>query len=240
MNTVSPNNISRAGIFVGFDNGADISGNQIAHMNTSAAPAFGIALGFTTGTGVNTYTTFTGNEVTGATVTNNVIDDILRTGDGSSFGICLATVTSAGAAVNTIANNSITRVNTTAATPSDSPYGILAGGGTVGSTRIYHNSISLSGVASASSNTFGIAVAGTNPVVDIRNNIIVNKSTTTSAKGYALAFASTTFTNLTSNNNDFFVTADANHFDIITGGLAGTTGVTLASWASTSSKILRL
>ncbi|MGK4568317.1 beta strand repeat-containing protein [Flavobacterium sp. 3HN19-14] len=239
LNASAPNNLLRTGIFIGFDNGADVSGNNIAHLNATGTAATGIGLGFPlpSATTVNTYTTFTGNEVTGATVSNNIIDDILRTGDGSSFGICLATVTTSGAAVNTIANNSITRVSTTAATPSDSPYGILAGGGTVGSTRIYHNSISLSGVGSNSANTFGIAVAGTtDPTVDIRNNIVVNKLTSTTGKGYALAFGYSTFANLTSNNNDFFVTADLNHFDILTGGLTGATGVARSSWATTSSK----
>ena len=62
--------------------------------------------------------------------------------------------------------------------------------------------------------------------MDVRANIFYNTQTSTStAKVYAIGIGSTTFTNLTSNFNDFFV-AGANAFVGQTGGLAqaGPTG----------------
>ncbi|HZV69059.1 MAG TPA: hypothetical protein VFG10_05920 [Saprospiraceae bacterium] len=233
INSAAPNNVQIGGIFIGFDNGAVISGNKIANINPSAVGAFAIALGIVP---ANTYTSFTGNEVTGVTVSKNAIDNILRSGDGSSYGIVVSAVTSVGALANSISNNMISGVNTTAATPSDSPYGIEIGGGATSSTFIYYNTISMTGVGSNSANCFGIAIGGSNPTVDIRNNIIVNKQTSTTGKMYALAFAYSTFTNLTSDNNDFFVTADANHFDIGTGSFATPAGATRASWNTSTGK----
>ncbi len=233
INTAAPNNVQIGGIFIGFDNGATISGNKIANINPSGAGAFAIALGIVP---ANTYTSLTGNEVTGANVSKNTIDNILRTGDGSSYGIVIAAVTSVGAASNSISNNMISNVNTTAATPSDSPFGIEIGGGATSSTFVYYNTIVMTGVGSNSANCFGIAIGGSNPTIDIRNNIMVNKQTSTTGKMYALVFAYSTFTNLTSNNNDFFVTADANHFDVGTVSFSSPTGATLASWKTSSGK----
>ncbi len=228
VNTASPNNVQIGGILVGFESGIIISGNNIANINSSGSSVYGIALGFVPN---NDYAVLTGNEVAGAEVSKNVIDNILRTTDRSAVGISLAQCTSVAPATNSITNNMISGVRTTGATPSDSPFGIEVGGGT-GATNVYFNTILMSGVGSSSSNGFGIAVGGSNPVVDIRNNIIVNKMTSTSGKMYALAFAYNTFSNLTSNNNAFFVTADATHFHIGTGGFTTPTGLTRAAWNS--------
>ena len=229
INSASPNNVQIGGIRVGFESGIVISGNNIANMN-GGVTTYGIALGLVPS---NTYTTLTGNEVEGAVVTKNVIDNIVRNGDGTAIGIALAQCTSASPATNLIANNMISNVRTTTATPSDSPFGIEIGGGT-GATNVYYNTVYMSGAASSSSHTFALAVGGSNPVIDIRNNIFVNKQTSTSGKMYGMVFAYSTFTNLTSNNNNFFVTADANHFDIGTSGFAAPAGVSRASWNSSN------
>src|SRR6185312_5769731 len=76
------------------------------------------------------------------------------------------------------------------------------------------------------------------PIVDVRANIFYNTQTSTSsAKMYAIGTGSTTFTNMTSNFNDFFVTGTA-EFVGQTGGL-GTTGIdraTLALWQTATGK----
>jgi trimeric autotransporter adhesin len=201
MNAVSPNNIGLGGIRVGFESGIEISQNIIANTDAGST-SFGITLGTVPS---NTFTTFTGNEVTGAKVNRNSIDNIVRTGDGTAIGIGVAAVTSTAAAANTISNNGITRVRSTAATPSDFAVGILLGGGTTGGTNVYYNSVSMSGACSNSSPCFAIVVGGVNPVVDLRNNIFSNTATSTSGKIYSIGFAySAPYTNLTSNNNDFY------------------------------------
>jgi len=202
INTASPDNVQIGGVFVGFESNITVSGNNIANMSTSSvSPAFGISMGLRPS---NTFTAFTGNEVTGAAVTKNTINSIVRTGDGSSCGITLSAVTSVGAAANTISNNMVAGVRTTGATPQDFPVGILIGGGAQGSTSVYHNSVYLTGVGSSSAPGYAIAVGGSNPVVDLRNNIFINKMTSTSGKMYAIGFTYSTFTNLTSNNNNFY------------------------------------
>ncbi len=234
VNTVSPNNVQVGGIWVGFESGVTISGNNIGHINTSTiTPAFGITLGLRPS---NTFTAFAGNEVTGATVSKNVLNDILRTGDGTSLGIAVSAVTTTASPANTISNNMIAGVRSTAATPSDFVAGILVGGGAQGSTKIYYNSISLTGLGSNTSPGFAIAIGGTDPVVDVRNNIFVNKMTSTSGKMYAIGLGYSTYVNLTSDNNDFYTTAAPL---AVIGGLSNTpTGdqATLAAWQGTTAK----
>jgi len=234
INTVSPNNVQIGGILVGYESGIQIRGNNIAEINTSTVtPAFGITLGLRPS---NTYTSLTGNEVTGATVSNNIINGILRTGDGTAMGIAVSAVTSASSPANTIANNMVAGVRSTAATPSDFPVGILIGGGAQGSTKIYYNTVSLTGVGSSSSPGFALAIGGSDPVVDIRNNILVNKMTSGSGKMYAIGLGYSTYTNLTSNNNDFYTSASP---IAVVGGFGFTPAgdqTTLATWTATTGK----
>ncbi|MEP6793992.1 MAG: hypothetical protein ABJB16_06680, partial [Saprospiraceae bacterium] len=233
MNTVSPNNIQIGGIRIGFESGIVISGNNIGGLSGSST-SVGIGLGLYPS---NTYTSFTGNEVTGATVSKNIINDIVRNGDGTSIGISISAVTTAASVANTLSNNMISGVRTTSATPSDFPAGILVGGGAQGSTNVYYNTIALTGLGSSSSPGFGIAIGGTNPVVDVRNNIFVNKMTSTSGKMYAIGLGySTPYTNLTSNNNDFFTTASPL---AVIGGFGNTPAgdqANLAAWQTTTGK----
>ncbi|MBL7938887.1 MAG: T9SS type A sorting domain-containing protein [Flavobacteriales bacterium] len=232
INAVSPNNVQLGGVRVGFEGGLDISCNNIANMS-GGATTYGIQMGLTFS---NSYLTFTGNEVTGATVTKNKIHNVVRAGDGTAFGISLASVSSAGAATNLIANNFISDVRTTSGTPSDSPFGIVLGGGTTGGTNVYYNTIAMTGVGATSSPTFGIAVGGSNPVVDIRNNIFSNLTTTSGNKvAIALAYGAP-YTNLTCDYNDFWTAAGAGG---AMGSVAGWNAAPLANfatWQSTTGK----
>jgi uncharacterized repeat protein (TIGR02543 family) len=232
INTASPNNVAIGGILVNFESGILIGANNIAHISSATTPAFGITLGTRPS---NSFTTFTGSEVTGAIVSQNLVDDIFRNGDGTSFGIGVATVTSASAAANTIANNMISRVRTSA-TPSDFAAGILLGGGTTGSTLVYFNSISMTGAGATTAPTFGIVVGGSNPVVDLRDNIFYNTQTTSTGKTYAIGLTySSPYSNLTSDYNDFVSTGATASFAVI-GGLTGTDRVSLAAWRAETGK----
>ncbi|MES2849647.1 MAG: BNR-repeat neuraminidase N-terminal domain-containing protein, partial [Bacteroidota bacterium] len=238
INTVAPNNVQKGAILVGFDNGTVISGNKIAGM--TAADCYGISLG----TSSITATTLTGNEVTNATISNNIINNLLTTTTSSSVGII---VMSAATGTNTISNNMISGLNSLG-TGGDITAGIFIGGG-AGTTNIYYNTVSLTGDRGSTATTlypsYALAIGGSNPIVNVRNNILYNtqtsNSTSTNFRSYAIAAGYTTFTNLTSNNNDLFVSG-ANSVLGLRGSLvpaSGGTGVaTLAAWQTNPGKDL--
>ena len=232
INTSSPDNVQISGVWVGFENSITISGNEIAHLLGSSTTA-GISLGLMPS---NTYSAFTGNEVTGALVTKNKLDDIVRDGDGTALGISVSAVTSASSAANVIANNMISRVRTTVAFSTNFPAGILIGGGMQGSTGVYYNTVSLTGSGTTASPGFGIAIGGTNPVVDLRNNIFVNKLTSNSGTMYAIGLAYNTYSNLTSDHNNYFTPAEPL---ALIGGLGNSPSgdkATLTAWQSATGK----
>ena len=124
-------------------------------------------------------------------------------------------------------------------TPSDFSAGILAGGGTGSTTEIYFNSVVLSGARGAASTpSYGLAIGSGDPTVNVRNNIFFNNQTSSSTgKMYAIGTGSTTFANMTSNYNDFFV-AGISGFTGQTGGLgtSGTDRLDLAAWQAATGK----
>ncbi|MEO6254118.1 MAG: hypothetical protein ABIO79_12470, partial [Ferruginibacter sp.] len=222
VNTVAPNNTARGGILVGFENGISISGNKISEIALASSPdVFGIALG---GIAITT-TGFTGNEVINATVTKNIIGSVRNTGNSfSACGIFLATALSG---TNTISNNMISGVSGNP-TPGDLSVGILVGGGNGSVTRLYNNTVTMTNVnplASSTSPSYALAVGGTtpNPVVDIRNNILVNYQNNGSGNNYAIGYGYTPHTNVTSDHNDYYVAAGATFFIGATGSLSAPT-----------------
>lgn len=75
------------------------------------------------------------------------------------------------------------------------------------------------GSSIAPDKTFAIAIGGNNPLVDVRNNICVNTQGNGTGSHFALAYGYSTFTNLTSSNNDLYV-AGAQHYVGATGSLS--------------------
>lgn len=234
MNAASPNNVTTGGVLMNFDNGALIMQNQIAilkHDGTTGTTttAFGIALGVVPN---NTVTTFTGNDVTGAIVSRNRINGVVQLNSTgySSFGIVINSVTSG---TTRLANNMVSGV-ISPSTASDFSAGIVAGGGTGSTTQIYHNSVAMTGLrgSGATFPSYALAINSGNPTIDVKNNIFYNTQTSGSTgKSYAIANASSAFTNMTSSFNDLFVTG-ASAFVGQTGGLgtAGTDRATLTDW----------
>ncbi len=225
INTTSPDNVAKGAILVKFEDGVQISYNTISGINftTNFSPSvFGIALGVTPS---NTYTSFTGSDVTNAMVVGNVIGSVVQAGTGSAFGIVVNSVTSG---TTLVANNMVSGVSANT-TPSDFTCGILAGGGTGSTTQVYFNSVSMTGSrGAATSPSYALAINAGNPIVDVRDNILLNAQTSTnSGKNYAMANGSTTFSNMTSNNNDLFV-AGSSSFVGQTGGI-GTSGADRAA-----------
>jgi hypothetical protein len=202
MTTGFPNGIGYGGIFVGYENNITISANSIGGIasSSSSLDAYAINLGLI---GFNA-TTLTGAEVTNATVTRNVITQVQSNAAAaaSAAGIVVA---SAATGTNIIANNMISGV-ISSSTGSDLTAGILVGGGT-GSTQIYYNTVYLTGGrGSASQNSYALAIGGSNPIVDNRNNILVNTQTAVGGgASYALGLSyNASYSNLTSNNNDMY------------------------------------
>ncbi|MFC4511275.1 beta strand repeat-containing protein, partial [Flavobacterium buctense] len=224
----------KTGITLGFENNVEVSGNRLLNLS-SATDNWGISLGITTSSGFST--TITGNEVTNAIVTKNTIGALAQTSSNSGAGIVQAVLSTAGV-TNLIANNIIYDVNVYCTSP-DIGAGILIGGGT-GTTNVYHNSVSLTGTRNTSTTfpTYAIAIGGTNPVVDVRNNILINTQTTTNTgKSYAIGLAYSSYANLVSNNNLLF-TNGTSAFFAQTGGLgtSGTDRTSLSSWTTTTGK----
>ena len=236
MTTASPNGIGKGGILVGFENGIQITENAISDISNgvSSFDAFGISLGFSAD--LIAPTGFTGNEVTNATVSRNTIGSVAHTATYSATGIAIA---SAASGTTLVVNNVITGV-TANSTAGNLAAGIFAGGGAGSTTQIFFNSISMTGDRGSGTSlpSYALAIGGSNPTVDARDNILFNSQTTSgTGKSYAVGLAYSTFTNLTSDNNDLFVSG-ANTFIGQTGGLGtiGTDHPTLASFAGATSK----
>ena len=240
INTVSPNNVSKGGIVVGFENNITISRNNVSEIaQTSSPDVFGIAVGMT----AIGSTSSTGNEVTNAIITNNIIGSVLNSGTFSAAGITVASATSG---TTLVANNMISGVAGNG-TSGDFSAGIIIGGGAGSTTNVYYNTVSMQGTipgATAASQTSAcLAVTNsTAPTLDLRNNIFTN--TQTGNTGATLRFAAialgySTFATLTSNNNNLWVTgAGPGTYTVgITGTVvAGTNSVTLANWQTTTGK----
>jgi uncharacterized repeat protein (TIGR02543 family) len=208
INTASPNNVRRAGVYVGFENNIQITQNTIDGIQsaTSIEDVFGIS----TGTNAISTSSFAGNEVTNATISRNFIGTVKQTATYSACGIF---ITSAATGTNVISNNIISGVFADG-TSGDFSSGILIGGGT-GTTQIYFNSISMSTPAGAptdgSDKSYCIAIGGSNPIVDMRDNILSNTQSVGTTVNYDIGYGYSTFTNLTSDYNDFFNTVNATH-----------------------------
>lgn len=207
--------LSKAGIYVGFENGITITQNTVRNILQGSNTVYGISLGTLTG---NTSTP-SGAEVTNATITRNIVDSVVTTAGWSAFGMMITPTTSG---TTNITNNMVSRV-LGGATPNDFVAGVYLGGG--GATNFLYNTIALTGSHNTSRQNFGVAVGGTDPVVDIRNNIVVNNTTGGTVNSYAIGFNSATFTNMVCDYNNY-VNAGANAQLAVTGGLFGNTNQT--------------
>ena len=231
INTAAPDNVQFNGIWVGFDDGTTISGNNISNLTTTndlSAIAVGISP-----VSIST-TSSTGNEVTNALISNNVIGSVIST-SATGYSAAGIIVASAASGTTRILNNVISGV-TAPSTSGDLAAGIYALGGAA-ATQIHFNSVSMSGTrGSASYSSYALAIGGTTPVLDIKNNALFNSQTSTGAgQSYAigLAYTSTTgsYLNLTSMKNDLD-TSGTSALLAKVGSLSQGTGTTLATLAA--------
>ncbi|GAA4466461.1 hypothetical protein GCM10023093_20650 [Nemorincola caseinilytica] len=229
MTTPSPNGIGRYGILTGYENNITVSGNSIGKvLYTGTGDVSAISMGITFASLGNSVTT--GNEVTNATITYNTIDSFIADNAWSDAGIAVA---GAASGTTTIANNMISRV-LGHGTGGDITAGIFVGGVAGSVVNVYYNTVSLSGtLTGATYPSFAICITGSDPAVNIRDNIFVNTSSNGSSfSPYAIGIAGSAFTNLASNNNNFFSSGSAL---AATGSLSGTGALaTLADWQTTT------
>ncbi len=206
MTGTSPN-IGKWGILVGFEDGIQITANNIANVSGTTGDAAGISLGVLTI--IRSYSG--GNDVTGATVSGNRIHNIVAGSNQSPAGIAL----SAGAgSANNIINNMISGILYNGTSSTDMGSGLMLYGPTSSAVNIYHNNILLEGTTTSSEALNIGIVSGPNSnslVRNIRNNILVTRVNNTgggksagigNGAGGAVASA---FANATMNYNAFGV-----------------------------------
>ncbi|RYD93428.1 MAG: hypothetical protein EOP50_11150, partial [Sphingobacteriales bacterium] len=181
--------------------------------------------------------------ISGAVVANNWIMGVVSTVDlgGSTAGIAISGT--AFGTPNIVRNNMISNVSGL----SQFTYhvaGIWVVGAVASETKLYNNTISLYGDRGARTNqscSYGIAISGIDPSVEIKNNIVSTTQIATGGgllKTYALGTLSNTFNNLVSNNNVFY-SGGVQDGGFRSGSLsnnAGTSYATLADWTAATSK----
>jgi len=198
----SPDNVGRFGILTRFEDGIQITQNTVSDLsNVDDFDGIGISLGLQQ----IVFDNFSGDEVTNATVSRNLIRGVTATGPlgPSAVGIAVAR-TSSG--TTTIVNNMITGV-TSPAVDTKMTVGILASGGTT--NRVWFNSVNLTGNRGDAINpSLALAVADSVASIDARNNILVNTQTSDlPASSYAIGtVASVGFASMLSNFNDLYTT----------------------------------
>lgn len=233
MNSAAPDNLLRTGIFVVFDNNTEVLGNNIGKITfTGSGDVIAIALG----SGAILNSTSTGSEVTNAKIAYNKIDSIRQTGTFSACGIYFAPGTSG---TSEISNNMISGVIANA-TSSDFTVGMFVTPAAGSTTNVYNNTVSMSGtITGGSEESYAFALnGGTDPIVNIKNNIFVNNQNTGSAKNYAIGFGYATFTNISSDYNDLFANQSSSlHFVGATTSISSPVDqLTITNWRTTTGK----
>jgi hypothetical protein len=211
LSATGVNRVRTFGIAVGNEDGILISQNSIGGMDTTGTgtDTFGIAAGTT---GVSDSTTTTTIGVTNAVIARNKVNGVSQDATFSATGIAVAGI----AGTNTIANNMVTGVISDG-DGGDSAFGIFVTGVTGTTTRLYYNSVAMTGdrgllltPSTAMNPSFALAISGTDPIVELKNNIFFTTQTATGggadAKSYGIGTNAVTFVNLDSNFNAFFST----------------------------------
>jgi CHRD domain/Carboxypeptidase regulatory-like domain len=204
--------IKRVGIFIHSDNGGQVTQNSIGGIDNTgeSADAVGIGAG---SQGISDSTTTTTVGVQNMMIARNKINGISQDATFSAVGIIIAGVTGT---TNTIANNMVSGVIADGDL-GDFPTGIFVTGVTGSITKVFYNSVSMTGDRSAlltpaidMNPSFALSISGTDPIVELKNNIFYTTQAATlggaDATSYAIGTNSTTFANLDSDFNDFFST----------------------------------
>lgn len=243
MNDISgtgTSRVRRVGIFMFNHNGVQVTENNVSIPNSDES-ADGIAIA----AGIQNVTT---TAVTGGGMFNSLISrNRLNAVSTSTVGFSAVGIALAGdpAGTNTISNNMIYGVIAPSTSP-DIVAGVFVAGVTGTTTRVHHNSVSMTGDRGAVASqigSFALAMSGaTTPSNDVQDNILMNTQTSSggvNAKSYVMGTTATTGTmaSLTSNFNLFF-NSGAQAAGFRTGSLdtTGTDFANLAAWQAASGK----
>jgi len=240
LSALTTDRIRRVGIVVFNEDGVQIVDNSVGGIDNTGESADVIGIGVGAQTFDNTSVASGG--VVNAVVNRNKINGV---SNDTTFGAAGIVVAGGTTGANTISNNMITGVISDATSP-DMPAGIWVAGVVGSTTRIFYNSIAMTGDRSAlltpgtgQMPSFGIAITGADPNVELKNNIFYTTQTAAvganpSALSYAIGTTSTTFVNLNSDYNLFYSTG-ANDGGFRSGSLgaaAGTSYATVAAWSA--------
>lgn len=203
------------GIYITFDDGAQITRNTISGINVAG---FGAAVGINAGFGnLISTSNSTGSVVSNAVIAENNIGSVIHTNAFSAIGIAVAGSTTG---TNTVANNVISGV-VGSSTGSNLTTGIFVGTAGGGTQNVYHNSVSMigdRGTDNSLSGSFGLAINGGDHPVNVKNNVFYNTQTqtgpSTAGKSYAIGIGYSAFTNLSSDNNVLFASGPQSKFAI--------------------------
>ncbi len=235
MNGTGAASIGRIGILSLFEDQPKVRANVIANiLNSTSSDVIGISLG----SNALANSLSTGAEVTNAVVTGNTINNLVQSNTFSSGGIIFA---AAATGTNLVANNIINNVFANG-TSGDFGVGIYYGGGT-GVLNVFHNSVNITGtLTGASQPNIAMAINGVTPTVNMRNNIFICTGSNgfNGNTGIGLAYTSTlgNYANLTSSNNDIFVSGTSSSIGRVGSLSAGTQQITLANWQTETGKDL--
>lgn len=234
--------VGRNGVFISHQINPQVTYNKV-FVETPSNYSISETVALAIGSGVAYSPSVTSGGISGALVANNLVTGATNATSfgGSAAGIAISG-TSTGAP-NVIQNNMISNV----AGLSQGNYhtaGIWVVGAVASVTKLYHNTINLygdRGNGSSQSPSYGIAISGLDPYVEMKNNVISTTqiaSGTANTKTYAFGTLSSTFNNLVSDNNVFYIGgAQAGGFR--SGGLSTTVGTAhanLAAWQAVSGK----
>jgi hypothetical protein len=168
------------------------------------------------------------NSNTSSTIDSNVVTGI--SGGGSVYGIYMASgemhdvrqnrvynlssttasstvygLFAASSVTGNIYNNMIYDIRSTASTSAIGTIGLYPSGGAGATMNVFYNTVYLDYVSTGASNTSSALYVATSLLVNIRNNIFVNKcDMTTGTRAVAIRKSSTSYSNLASNNNLFY------------------------------------
>ncbi|RZJ66923.1 MAG: T9SS type A sorting domain-containing protein [Flavobacterium sp.] len=234
--------VSRYGIVISNEINPQVTFNKvnIANLNGSdASENVGIAIG----AGSAYSPSVASGGISGAMVSNNWVTGVLNTTTfgGSAVGIGVSGTSTGNP--NIVQNNMVSNVSGL----SQGNYytaGIWVTGAVASVTKLYNNTINLygdRGNQTIQSPSYGIALSGLDPSLEMRNNVISTTQIATgtaNTKTYAFGTLSSTFNNLVSDNNVFYIGgAQAGGFR--SGGLSTTVGTAhanLAAWQAVSGK----
>jgi trimeric autotransporter adhesin len=235
LSATTVDRIRRVGITVSNENGVQITENSVGGIDTTESND---AIGIGVGTQDISSTATTSGNVTNANVNRNRINGVVSSpGTFSAAGIAVAGGTTGP---NIISNNMITGVSANSTSP-DITAGIFVAGVTGSTTRLFYNSVSMTGdrgVTATQMPSYAVAISGVDPTVELKNNIFYTTQIASgggvNAKSYAIGMFTTTFVNLDSNYNLFFSTG-ANDGGFRSGSLAAGAGLeyaTVALWSA--------